>query len=126
MIQLVRQGKLPEMKALIDAGESHADAQMGLSGLRAIHVASEFGHVEIVRVLLALGAKPNVLSAATKPPLHLAARNGHTEVIKLLLAAGADPTKAVEGRTALTCAANGEIAKLLRESKNEWVAAQQS
>ena len=53
-----------------------------------IHEACNYGHVEIVDLLIKHGAKIND-SIGPITPLHDAAQNGHLEVVKLLLKAGA-------------------------------------
>jgi hypothetical protein len=72
-------------------------------GSTAIMFASQFGHIEVIRVLLVAGA--NVHASCTEMPdesplpdeegktsLHWAAYNGHIDIIRVLLLAGADDT----------------------------------
>lgn len=56
----------------------------------ALHAASQNGHAEIVRLLLAAGADVNAKGDDEVTALHAASQNGHVEIVKLLLAAGAD------------------------------------
>ena len=53
-----------------------------------IHEASNYGHVELVELLIKYGAKVND-HIGPITPLHDASQNGHFEVVKLLLKAGA-------------------------------------
>lgn len=55
-----------------------------------IHEACNYGHVELVELLIKYGAKVND-HIGPITPLHDAAQNGHLEVVKLLLKAGATP-----------------------------------
>lgn len=60
---------------------------------RALALASQFGHTEIVRLLLDAGEDPNRYNPARfhghSTPLHQAAFAGHIETVKLLVARGA-------------------------------------
>jgi Ankyrin repeats (many copies)/Ankyrin repeats (3 copies) len=60
----------------------------------ALSLASDFGHVEVVRLLLDAGANPNrynpVGGHSHTTPLHQAAGAGHEEVVRLLVERGAD------------------------------------
>jgi Ankyrin repeats (3 copies) len=59
----------------------------------ALTLAADFGHVEIVRLLLDAGEDPNrynpVGGHSHTTPLHQAAGNGHDEVVRLLVERGA-------------------------------------
>jgi hypothetical protein len=93
---------------------------------RALAVSSQFGHAEIVRLLLNAGEDPNRYNPAGvhahSTPLHQAAAGGHGEVVRLLVERGAradvkdtiwqatpDDWARHEGRT--------EIVEWLREQK---------
>jgi hypothetical protein len=67
-----------------------------------LHVASAYGHTEVVKVLLAAGASPLAVNSKGRTGLLTAAENGETEIIKMLLASGADPNhRTGSGKTAL-------------------------
>jgi ankyrin repeat protein len=59
----------------------------------ALTLAADFGHVEIVRLLLNAGEDPNrynpVGGHSHTTPLHQAAGRGHDEVVRLLVERGA-------------------------------------
>jgi ankyrin repeat protein len=59
----------------------------------ALALASQYGHLEIVRLLLDAGEDPNrfnpVGGHSHSTPLHQAAGNGHPDVVKLLIERGA-------------------------------------
>jgi hypothetical protein len=61
----------------------------------AFAVAAQYGHTEMVRLLLDAGEDPNrfnpVGAHSHSTPLHQAAWNGHLEVVKLLIERGANP-----------------------------------
>ena len=58
---------------------------------RPIHVASEKGHFEIVKLLLESNANPNWCCCSCVTALHLAIQANHVNIAKLLLENGADP-----------------------------------
>lgn len=62
---------------------------------KALALASQFGHLEIVRLLLDSGEDPNRYSPiglhSHSTPLHQAAAGGHSEVVRLLVERGAKP-----------------------------------
>ena len=57
---------------------------------RALNLAAQNGHVEVVKLLLEAGAEIDAANLGGSTALHLAAVNGCTGVVRLLLAAGAD------------------------------------
>ena len=85
------------------------DAQSGRS---ALHKAAFWGHVHVVKHLLANGVEVNRLDYTGDTPLHDASRFGHTRIVVALLEAGADLTiKNKDGLTAHAIAAeHGKMA----------------
>ena len=61
-----------------------------VSGITALHLAAEFGDVDIAELLIEHGAKINAKSCQGVTPLHFAARWGHISTMKLLVLRGAD------------------------------------
>jgi ankyrin repeat protein len=59
----------------------------------ALALAAQFGHVEMVRLLLDAGEDPNLYNPvgghSHATPLHMAAGSGHDEVVRLLVERGA-------------------------------------
>lgn len=77
------------------------------NGLKAtpIQSAAAAGHENVVKVLLQLGADPNVREQGGYTPLHAAAQNGDEEMIRTLIYGGADLTlKSNDGKTAMDLA----------------------
>lgn len=81
-------GDIREVRRLLP----HADATQRH---RALAIAAQFGHTEIVRLLLDAGEDPNrfnpVGAHSHSTPLHQAALYGHLDVVKLLVERGANP-----------------------------------
>lgn len=70
-----------------------------------LHSAVAGGHYRVVRMLLELGADPNVREQGGFTPLHAAAQNGDVDTIRALLLGGADLTlKSEDGKIALDIA----------------------
>jgi ankyrin repeat protein len=71
----------------------------------AIHSAAAGMYSRIVKMLLDLGAEPNLREQGGFTPLHVAAQNDDVETIRFLLLGGADLTlKSDDGKTALDLA----------------------
>jgi ankyrin repeat protein len=79
-------GRIEDGRRLL-AGASSEDRHLALT------LAADFGHVEIVRLLLDAGEDPNrynpVGGHSHTTPLHQAAGGGHDEVVRLLVERGA-------------------------------------
>jgi uncharacterized protein len=70
-----------------------------------LHSATAGKHTRIVKLLLHLGADPNVREQGGFTPLHAAAQNDDVDTVRLLLLGGADLTlKSEDGKTALDIA----------------------
>jgi ankyrin repeat protein len=59
-------------------------------GLTPLHVAAEFGRVDIAQMLIAAGADVNMQDDIGETPLHRAAYYGIVEIVRMLIAAGSD------------------------------------
>lgn len=71
-----------------------------------MHIAVEFGHVDIVKILLHYKEEKNSKDKDMRTPFAIAASNGHIEILNILLKNGADiNSKDKEGNSALHCAA---------------------
>jgi hypothetical protein len=76
---------------------------------RALHLAIEFGHVEMAKLLLAAGAKADNAPASERwQPLHSAAFNCQPEIVEILLDKGASPhAMTQDGNTPLSLGFRG-------------------
>lgn len=63
---------------------------LGIEPSMHLTQAAHGGHIEVIRMLLAAGANPNIPEGEGVTALTVAAEAGHLEVVKALLAAGAD------------------------------------
>ncbi len=98
LMEAARTGDITLAKLLLDKGANlHA---VSSTGMTALHFAAAQGTPQMVKLLLAHGAMPNIATTdavflletnATKgvTPLHLAAEAGMAESVRLLLQAGA-------------------------------------
>ena len=55
------------------------------------HEACNFGHVEVVKILLDNGVSVNTPGFENSVPLHDAVINNHVQVVELLISSGANP-----------------------------------
>ncbi len=90
------------------------------SGYTSLYYAAQRGHADVVRVLLAAGADPNVRTEQGYTPLWTATARGCLEIVRALLDAGADPNARTDrGSTPLKAAQSGnhvETIALLEEA----------
>jgi ankyrin repeat protein len=104
-----------QVRQMLDA-EPRRIAEKRPSGRRPLSAAVQFGHDEVVRLLLERGADPT-WEEPTAPrglSLHEAARAGNRALVELLLAHGADPNSGVDSSGSATFAAGTpEIRTLL-------------
>jgi ankyrin repeat protein len=86
---------------------------------RPLAVAAEHGHLDVVELLLAAGARPDWCCCSCVTALHYAIRGGHAKIVARLLDAGADPTRRYDGKLSplelARQAGNPEIVRLLEE-----------
>lgn len=76
-------GKVSDAKTLID---QFADVNAQDSERRtALHVASHFGHIECIQLLLGKNARPSPKDSRWLTPLHRACATGHDAIVKLLI-----------------------------------------
>jgi ankyrin repeat protein len=124
-----------QVELLIRQGADPREEHCNIVGMTPLMIASEMGHVGIVKLLLAHGAKVNSRTEGAgatntgvdwhegKTALIFAARLGHVEVARLLLEHGADPniidsiydTALKLANAKPTTAREREMVKLLKE-----------
>ncbi len=82
-----------------------------------LHVATNYGRVEVVRMLIDAGTNLNVQDNIGRTPLHWAAKNGIVKIARMLIDAGANVNvQDKDGQTPLHWAAmygRVEIARML-------------
>ena len=93
LIAAIRHNYEEGVEALLDAGADIHEDSVYCTGLS---IASFFGHVNIVNLLLAHGADPNRYNNFIVSPLVLACLRRNIDVIKVLLASKADPNSVDE------------------------------
>lgn len=59
------------------------------SGDSVLHIASRYGHLNLVSLFLEKGLSPEIVNLDGKRPLHEAAQNGQIDIVKYLLDYGA-------------------------------------
>ncbi len=85
--------------------EDDIEAQ-NTEGRTALHLASKYGHLKVVELLLESGAKVNASCYDGQTSLHLAAAAGNFNVVDVLLKAGAEVnTRDKDGNTPIHLAA---------------------
>ncbi|XP_039284945.1 poly [ADP-ribose] polymerase tankyrase-2 isoform X2 [Nilaparvata lugens] len=86
---------------LMNRGQVNINGSEWSEFSRPLHMAAEFGFVDLVKLLLKNGADPNIVNQLDQTPLQVAARRNQLEVVKILLEAGADPNcRNEQGQTA--------------------------
>ena len=84
-------------------------------GWTALTKASNDGHLDILKALIAAGADKDKMNGHCNNPLICASRNGHVECVKALLAGKADANKAANnGWTPLISAADAGLVEYVK------------
>lgn len=90
-------GKTPLMDAVIKGDIDKVKSSLGANvdeqdeaGWTALQLAAAYDRLEIVGLLLANGACPNISNSVGRTALMYAAALGHTSIVRALLAGGAD------------------------------------
>ena len=109
-------GEAAECVHLLETDLLSPDGRDGLAfPTTPLHLASRYGHSDVVGVLLARGANARLLNEDGESALHIAVRHGRLRVIELLLEANVDITlRDSRGRTAFHVAAEHGQYKALR------------
>ncbi|GIL69469.1 hypothetical protein Vretimale_13583 [Volvox reticuliferus] len=115
ILALARDNKADDIRRLVTEGEMAVDAANEF-GQTALHVASLWGNLEAMKVLIELGADVDVPNSRGSTPLHFAAsaKRHPRAVCQILLDAGAD-TEAVDlmGRQPYEMANDEDVRSLL-------------
>ncbi|EDO43094.1 predicted protein [Nematostella vectensis] len=88
---------------------------LGSNGRRPIHVASDYGHLNVIQKLVESGADVNVKDTNGIEPLFDTICEGHVSCAKFLLEKGANANgTGPDGSPYITSADNSEIKELLK------------
>lgn len=106
-------GDLAKAKTLLSQG---ADPNYYFDSTSVLSGAIQYGHTQMVKLLIQKGAKVNTSESA--PPLSVAIKEGHANIVRILLQHGASVTKVdtTTGFTPLQAAkvsGNADIKRLL-------------
>jgi len=119
IICAARAGDERRVRELVAAGAS-VDRLVGEFGQTALHDASLYGHVRVVKLLLdgkfdGKGAGVNMISGSGGTPLICATMRSHEAVVRLLLERGANASqRARHGTSPFSVATTDAIRELLR------------
>lgn len=106
-------GRLSQIKAILTGNPESVNAKDGRN-ITPLHYAAVNGHIEVVKYLIAKGAKINSRNNIGITPLYGAVSADRCEAVKLLIAHGANVNDAAnEGAVPLHAAVSREIAELL-------------
>ncbi len=111
----IGEGNPEELRSLVKERGADVNAKVPWRRYYLLSAAIDSGNLEMVRVLLELGANPNTREDFGYPIIYGAAQEGNTEVVRLLVDAGAD----VDGSDALWTAidhGHTEVVRLLVEA----------
>ena len=106
---------LPDLAQLLL--EHGADVNVrNRNGSTALHLAAEYGRVEVMRVLLRHDANADAKDSQGRTPFHAAAGYGGVEVVRVLLEHGANAdAEDKEGRSPFHLAGSEEVVRVLLE-----------
>ncbi|XP_028175546.1 oxysterol-binding protein-related protein 1-like [Ostrinia furnacalis] len=122
LLYSARHGELSIVKALLEANrEGKLTMDINCKGKNKsnlgwspLHLASYFGHVEVVRALLEAGANVDAINDTGDTPLHKACFTGNEELVILLLKYKADVhIMNGEGRTAGDMCRSRDVRRLV-------------
>ncbi|XP_047481784.1 ankyrin-3-like isoform X2 [Penaeus chinensis] len=117
LLEMAQSGDADAVRRLAEGGVDleAVSALPGLTGLRALHLASIEGHARTVQELVRGGADVNARSAEGACAIHYAAIGGHTEIIGILTAAKCDPNAVTsDGDSALHLAVHSSNLSTVR------------
>lgn len=109
----VRDGDIATAARMIASGSMVMDEVDG-NGDTPLVIAATAGHVQMIRLLLCVGAKTHTTDRSARSPLMCAAAKRQLAAIQVLLGVGADPLQEdIHGKTVLDYAVEADDADLL-------------
>lgn len=87
LLRAAHEGHQGKVQDLVGDAAKTEEAD-GVLGFRAIHLAAEAGHVEVMKTMLSLGTDAAPISFEGWSPLGLAADRGHVDFVEYLLERG--------------------------------------
>lgn len=102
LFEAARDGAVEAVRALIENGAdvNRVSAPSGMS-LTPVHMAAIGGHADIISILVAAGADPDIRGSTGATPMLWAAFEDRPEAVLALLEAGADPSLTLEDGTSV-------------------------
>ncbi len=117
LTEAASKGSVHDVKAAIEEKRINPNVFTSLHGGRAIHIAAEKGHTEIVSYLLSKGADPNLPGGSfDQTALNVAAQSGQVGATEVLLQSGKVKIEDDRNNSALIDAKTLSIAKILVEA----------
>jgi len=114
-IWAVRTGDIKGVQEGLSKGENVNQVDETVNKRTPLHHAADFGHAEVIQMLIAKGANVNAEDAFGITPLLAAVYEGHTEAVQVLVNAKANVNaKGPDGLTALEAAEKDEVKDILR------------
>ena len=90
--RFARYGNATKLKELLSSGELlNINCRTGVLRTTPLHLAAEYGHKDVVKILLEAEAIVEKVDTYGWTPLQRALSNGHNDVVKVLLNKGANP-----------------------------------
>ena len=80
----------PRIARILIAAKANINTTKPSNDKTPLHLAAKYGHLDVVKVLIASHADITAKDYESKTPLHHAAKYGHLDIVNALLAAGAD------------------------------------
>jgi len=109
--QCSKDGKVEDVNRLLKEGvKPNCIYLKGLIESSPLEIATFYEHIDVARLLLSMGADPNIRNRVGSTPLMLAAQHNKFKVAEVLLDAGADPNRdGMFGITTMHFAAAGNL-----------------
>ncbi|GMT06228.1 hypothetical protein PENTCL1PPCAC_28402, partial [Pristionchus entomophagus] len=115
-------GTEDELRWALQGGDHDAIAEkitsenvnVSVGGRSPLHHLADYGHTQMVKYVLSIGANVNAVDKHGLTPLTCAVFENHPEIVCVLISHGADVTvKSPDGTPLVDCAESDEMKKLL-------------